>query len=164
MQRHLSFALMLLACSATIGATNAAAASSGLTQLAQAQTEPSPSAMPRCAPRQIPRRLTRPPRTRRTSRSAMSRPSPAPPPSPETDEATPLKVKDDIYLNDVMQTGANSSLGITFIDATTFNLKASAEGTSTITSMRTAARNAAILTSSRVPSPSRPPRSPRPAT
>ncbi len=40
------------------------------------------------------------------------------------DKTTPLKVKDDIYLNDVVQTAANSTLGITFIDATTFNLKA----------------------------------------
>ena len=39
------------------------------------------------------------------------------------DKTTPLKVKDDIYLNDVVQTGANSALGITFIDATTFNLE-----------------------------------------
>ena len=43
------------------------------------------------------------------------------------DKTTPLKVKDDIYLNDVVQTGANSALGITFIDATTFNLKASTQ-------------------------------------
>ena len=41
------------------------------------------------------------------------------------DATTPLKVKDDIYLNDIVQTAANSTLGITFIDATTFNLKAS---------------------------------------
>ena len=40
------------------------------------------------------------------------------------DKTTPLRVKDDIYLNDVVQTGANSALGITFVDATTFNLKA----------------------------------------
>ena len=32
----------------------------------------------------------------------------------------PLKVRDDIYLNDVVQTSSNSSLGITFNDATTF--------------------------------------------
>jgi hypothetical protein len=124
MQRQLSFALMLLACSTTIGATNAAAASSGLTQLAQTQTEPSPSAAP-----------------------AAAAPDPATPDAtaadaPEepignvatvtgsasvirNDQTTPLKVKDDIYLNDVVQTGANSTLGITFIDATTFNLKAS---------------------------------------
>lgn len=38
----------------------------------------------------------------------------------------PLRVRDDIYLNDVVQTSSNSSLGITFDDATTFNLSASA--------------------------------------
>ena len=42
-------------------------------------------------------------------------------------ETTPLKIKDDIYLNDVVQTGAKSALGITFSDATTFNLKANAQ-------------------------------------
>ena len=36
----------------------------------------------------------------------------------------PLRVRDDIYLNDVVQTSSNSSLGITFDDATTFNLSA----------------------------------------
>ena len=41
-------------------------------------------------------------------------------------EATPLKPKDDIYLNDVLQTSANSSLGVTFNDATTFKLTANA--------------------------------------
>ncbi|OAF18213.1 FecR domain-containing protein [Bradyrhizobium neotropicale] len=39
----------------------------------------------------------------------------------------PLKVRDDIYLNDIVQTASNSSLGITFNDATTFNLSASAK-------------------------------------
>ena len=38
----------------------------------------------------------------------------------------PLKLKDDIYLNDVLVTSANSTLGITFNDATTFNLTANA--------------------------------------
>ncbi|MBR0842386.1 FecR domain-containing protein [Bradyrhizobium liaoningense] len=38
----------------------------------------------------------------------------------------PLRVRDDIYLNDVVQTSSNSALGITFNDATTFNLSASA--------------------------------------
>jgi hypothetical protein len=41
-------------------------------------------------------------------------------------EATPLKAKDDIFLNDVLQTSVNSSLGVTFNDATTFNLTANA--------------------------------------
>jgi len=39
----------------------------------------------------------------------------------------PLKLKDDIFLNDVVHTAASSSLGITFSDGTTFNLKANAE-------------------------------------
>ena len=41
--------------------------------------------------------------------------------------AIPLKLKDDIFLNDVVQTAASSSLGITFSDSTTFNLKANAQ-------------------------------------
>jgi hypothetical protein len=40
--------------------------------------------------------------------------------------STPLKSKDDIFLNDVLQTSANSTLGVTFNDATTFNLTANA--------------------------------------
>jgi hypothetical protein len=40
--------------------------------------------------------------------------------------ATPLKLQDDIYRNDVLQTAANSTLGVTFNDATTFNLTANA--------------------------------------
>ncbi len=38
----------------------------------------------------------------------------------------PLKLKDDIYLNDVLVTFTDSTLGVTFNDATTFNLTASA--------------------------------------
>ena len=38
----------------------------------------------------------------------------------------PLKLKDDIYLNDVLQTSASSTLGVTFNDETTFNLTANA--------------------------------------
>src|ERR1700744_4150718 len=40
--------------------------------------------------------------------------------------AVPLNLKDDIYLNDVLQTSANSTLGVTFNDETTFNLTANA--------------------------------------
>jgi hypothetical protein len=40
--------------------------------------------------------------------------------------STPLKLKDDIFLNDQLQTSANSTLGVTFNDATTFNLTANA--------------------------------------
>jgi len=38
-----------------------------------------------------------------------------------------LKLKDDIFLNDTVQTSNSSSLGITFNDATTFNLRANAK-------------------------------------
>jgi len=41
--------------------------------------------------------------------------------------ATQLKLQDDIFLNDVLQTSANSTLGVTFNDATTFNLTANAQ-------------------------------------
>jgi FecR protein len=43
--------------------------------------------------------------------------------------STPLKLKDDIFLNDVLQTSANSTLGVTFNDSTTFNLTANARMT-----------------------------------
>jgi hypothetical protein len=38
-----------------------------------------------------------------------------------------LKLRDDIFLNDTVQTSASSSLGITFNDSTTFNLRANAK-------------------------------------
>ncbi len=41
--------------------------------------------------------------------------------------STPLKLQDDIFQNDVLQTSANSTLGVTFNDATTFNLTANAK-------------------------------------
>jgi hypothetical protein len=41
--------------------------------------------------------------------------------------SAPLKLQDDIFLNDVLQTSANSTHGVTFNDATTFNLTASAK-------------------------------------
>ena len=43
------------------------------------------------------------------------------------DKKIPLALKDDIFLNDVVQTSANSALGITFSDGTTFNLKGSSQ-------------------------------------
>jgi len=45
------------------------------------------------------------------------------------DTDTPLKVKDDIYLNDIVKTQASSALSITFSDATTFRLSANAQVT-----------------------------------
>src|SRR5438445_2613119 len=133
MQRRLSFALLLFVCATLAGAANVFAHSE-LTKLAQAQPAPvQPSPAPPGAP-------------------AQAAPAPAAPAADaqqpveepignvatvtgsagvvRNNETTPLKVKDDIYLNDVVQTGANSALGITFNDATTFNLKANAQITS----------------------------------
>jgi FecR protein len=123
MLRQLSFALLLLACSTTIGTTEVFAGASEPTQLAQAQTEPSQPAAPAAAPDPATPDATAADAPEEpignvatvTGSASVIR----------NDKTTPLKVKDEIYLNDVVQTGANSALGITFIDATTFNLKAS---------------------------------------
>ena len=124
MSRQLSFALLLLACSATIGTTEVFADASELAQLAQAQTEPPQPAVPVAPPD---------PATPDATADAQAPEEPIGNVATvvgkasviRNDKTTPLKIKDDIYLNDVVQTGANSALGITFIDATTFNLKAS---------------------------------------
>jgi hypothetical protein len=125
MQRPLSLALLLLACSTMFGATNVAAASSEPVQLAQAQPAPAqpaapdpaaPDATAPAADAQAPEEPIGNVATV-TGKASVIR----------NDKTTPLKVKDDIYLNDVVQTAANSALGITFVDATTFNLKASTQ-------------------------------------
>jgi hypothetical protein len=130
MQRRLSFALLLLVCSTVAGAANVFA-SADLTQLAQAQPAPAPPS------------LTQPaaPGPAAPDPAATAADTQAPVEEPignvatvtgsasvvRNNETTPLKVKDDIYLNDVVQTAANSALGITFNDATTFNLKANTQ-------------------------------------
>lgn len=120
MLRQLSFALVLLACGTMIGGTDASAGPSEWTQLAQAQNDSAQPAAPAsdatapAADAQAPEEPIGNVAAVTGSASVI-----------RNDKTTPLKVKDDIYLNDVVQTGKNSSLGITFIDATTFNLKAS---------------------------------------
>jgi hypothetical protein len=116
MQRPLSLALLLFACTMASGANNVSAASSEPTQLAQAQAAPDPATSDPATPAadaQAPEEPVGNVATV-TGKASVIR----------NDKTTPLKVKDDIYLNDVVQTAANSALGITFIDATTFNLKA----------------------------------------
>ena len=121
MLRQLSIALVLLACGTMIGATEAFPGHSKPTQLAQAQTGPAQPAAPAPDPATPDATTADAPEepignvATVTGSASVIR----------NDKTTPLKVKDDIYLNDVVQTGANSTLGITFIDATTFNLKAS---------------------------------------
>jgi FecR protein len=137
--RRLSFAfafLLCLACSrpalayavpVTVepGLTSPlAAAASGTTRLAQAQPSPSPAPAPSpAAP---------------ASTTSASTSAPADEPIGNvatltgtatvirTKNSLQLKLKDDIYLNDILVTSASSSLGVTFNDATTFNLTANA--------------------------------------
>jgi hypothetical protein len=133
MWRRFAFALVLMAGLIPASVANAAA---DLTQLAQAQT--APAAEP-----------TQPPAAPATQAPATPAPDPAAPApaadaAPEEpigsvatvtgnatvtrdDKTLPLKVKDDIYLNDMVQTAAKSALGITFSDGTTFNLKAGSQ-------------------------------------
>jgi hypothetical protein len=100
-------------------------AASDLTQLAQAQPAPQAPAAPATpAPDSAaPAADTQPPEEPIgnvaivTGTATVTR----------NNAAIPLKLKDDIFLNDVVQTAAGSSLGITFSDGTTFNLKANAQ-------------------------------------
>jgi FecR protein len=129
MQRRLSLALLLLVCS-TLACANVFAAPK-LTQLAQVQPAP---AQPSLAQPGSPARAAPDPAAPATD---AQQPVEEPIGNVATvtgnasvvrnNETTPLKVKDDIYLNDVVQTAANSALGITFNDATTFSLKANAQ-------------------------------------
>ena len=108
MQRRLSFALLLLACCTVIGTPRV---------LAQAQpTAPNSTAAPASDAQQAVEEPIGNVATLSGSASVT-----------RSNETTPLKPRDDIYLNDIVQTGANSALGITFIDATTFNLKANTQ-------------------------------------
>lgn len=119
MLRQLCLALVLFFCGTPIGAGQAFAGPSERMQLAQAQADPSQPAAPAsdattpAADAQAPEEPIGNVATVTGSASVI-----------RNDTTTPLKVKDDIYLNDVVQTGANAALGITFIDNTTFNLKA----------------------------------------
>lgn len=122
-RRRFVFAIALLALPLA-GAADACA--SDAIELAQTQPQAQPAPAPSPAP--------------------AAAPTPAPEAQPATVEpigniatvtgiatvirdrnSYPLKVRDDIYLNDVVQTSSSSSLGITFNDATTFNLSASAK-------------------------------------
>jgi hypothetical protein len=105
-------------------AFGAMSGSTGLAQAQPAQTTPAPA----------------PPATPTPAPAAAPSPTQAAPAEPignvatltgaatvtRNNTSTPLKLQDDIYLNDVLQTSANSTLGITFNDATTFNLTANA--------------------------------------
>ena len=140
MTHRLPFAIWLLGCLMLAGpanvfarpspieagdmsaAMNAPSGSTGLAQAQPAQRAPTPAPAATSAP------------------AAATAPAPAAPAEPignvatltgaatvtRNNTSTPLKLQDDIYLNDVLQTSANSTLGVTFNDATTFNLTANA--------------------------------------
>ena len=132
MTRHrFSFAVWLMGCFMLAGTANVLAkpspmqvgqppanlaAMSGLMQMAQAQpaSPPAPAATPSpaqpAADEPIGNVATL------TGSATVTR----------NNAATPLKLQDDIFQNDVLQTSANSSLGVTFNDATTFSLTANA--------------------------------------
>jgi hypothetical protein len=121
MQRLLSLTLLMLVCSMPANAEDIPAAPSDPVQVAQAQPAPAQPAAPATAApaadaQQAPEEPIGNVATVTGTASVV-----------RNNATTPLKLRDDIYLNDVVQTAANSSLGITFIDATTFNLKANAQ-------------------------------------
>jgi hypothetical protein len=121
--RRYAFALVLLALPPA-GASVARADSPGMVELAQAQPQAQPTPAPSPSEAASPTTDTQPAVIEPIGNVAVV-----------TGIATvirdknsyPLKVRDDIYLNDVVQTSSNSSLDITFNDATTFNLSASAK-------------------------------------
>ena len=104
MSRQFFFALALLTCGTVVGATEGFAGAPELTQLAQAQTDPAPPAAP----------ATSAPDATAPAADVQAPEEPIGNVATVTaiatvirnDKTTPLKVKDDIYLNDVVQTGA----------------------------------------------------------
>jgi hypothetical protein len=137
MRRRFSFALLLIVLG--IGATDVFAAPADITQLAQAQPAQAQPAPAQPAPAQ-----PAPPAAPAPAAPSAAAPAADAQPAVEepignvatlvgtasvtrSNETTPLKPKDDIYLNDVVQTAASSALGITFNDATTFNLRANSQ-------------------------------------
>ncbi|MGZ5872673.1 MAG: FecR domain-containing protein [Bradyrhizobium sp.] len=142
-RRRLSFALSFLGCLLLASPAGAYAVPSAIedgpapsavdaalrpTRLAQTQPAPLPTPLPTPAP--APARPAAAP-------SAARAPADEPIGNVATltgtatvirnKDSLPLKLQDDIFLNDVLQTSTNSTLGVTFNDATTFNLTANAK-------------------------------------
>jgi hypothetical protein len=106
--RHrVSFAAWLLCCLVTAGGA-----------FAQAQPAPAPQSAPASAPAAAQPAADDPIGNVATLTGSAT--------VTRNNASTPLKLKDDVFLNDVLQTSANSTLGVTFNDATTFNLTANA--------------------------------------
>lgn len=102
-----------------VGSAGVSDATSGLTRLAQAQPGQAPAATPATASSPAPTAAAAEPIgnvATLTGSASVTR----------NKASTPLHLQDDIFEGDVLQTQANSALGVTFNDATTFNLTASA--------------------------------------
>jgi hypothetical protein len=87
---------------------------SDLTKLAQTQPTQAPAAAPSPAPAASPEPVGNVATLTGTVTAIRNK------------NSIPLKLQDDIFLGDILQTSANSTLGITFNDATSFNLTANA--------------------------------------
>jgi len=106
-------------------ASTSASATIAPMRLAQAQAQPSPAPQPAPPPAPASPATAQPAASDEpignvatlTGSASVTR---------NNQSAVPLKLKDDIYLNDVLQTSASSTLGVTFNDETTFNLTANA--------------------------------------
>jgi hypothetical protein len=132
--RRLSFALPLACCLMSIGTTLRAMPSpidgglgpvspgaiSGAIHLAQAQPPPASAPAPAAAPS--------PSQPTATDAEPIGNVATLTGTATVTrnNASTALKLQDDIFQNDVLATSANSTLGVTFNDATTFNLTANA--------------------------------------
>jgi hypothetical protein len=120
MRRCFSLALLLLA---GLASADLARAEENAVQIAQAQPAPSTPAPAPATATQAPAADTQAAEEPIGSVATLTGKA-----SVKRNEKTiPLAIKDDIYLNDAVQTEAKSALGITFSDGTTFNLKANAE-------------------------------------
>lgn len=124
-QRRLSFALLLAIGLFLSGAPNSPAAADSM-QFAQAQPLPVPSqapAVPATPTPAAPAPDTQPAATEPVGNVADLTGSAS---VVRNNATTALQIRDDIFAGDIVETQAKSTLGITFNDATTFKLSASA--------------------------------------
>jgi FecR protein len=95
-------------------------------QFAQAQPSPSPSPAPATPPARAPAAASATPAATDEPIGNVATLTGTATAIRKTDSIA-LKLKDDIFLNDTVQTSSSASLGITFNDATTFHLSANAK-------------------------------------
>jgi hypothetical protein len=95
-------------------------------QFAQAQPSPSPSLAPATPPARAPAAASATPAATDEPIGNVATLTGTATAIRKTDSIA-LKLKDDIFLNDTVQTSSSASLGITFNDATTFHLSANAK-------------------------------------